>query len=72
MISHLKAMILLIQKIYLTNLGTHVVATEHFEIFAEKFIIVLPDGILHSQAISIGKADFGGPFCFVRYRVTSQ
>ena len=27
---------------------------------------------IHSQAISIGKADFGGPFCFVRYRVTSQ
>ena len=27
---------------------------------------------LHWYASGFGKADFGGPFCFVRYRVTSQ
>ena len=39
---------------------------------AYKMNIRLMDTQVHWYASGFGKADFGGPFCFVRYRVTSQ
>ena len=45
------------------------VSGERLPVDSHAFVILTH---VHWYASGFGKADFGGPFCFVRYRVTSQ